>query len=241
MRSDTGAAEPGTRRAFVVVLGRTNYAKRSGLVDSLIRDLEAAGHVVRPFRPTEQWLDERFTASRLAGFCQRTPWVGPLVRQLAKLAILLRRPSRWDYLIRSRDSPAALPSCDRRRLRTMIRNADAGSVCLLAHSAGGIVAALTASEPSVSRLVCFGYPFRHPDRPDEPYRTAHLPSVAKPFLIVQGDQDEYGTADDARRYPLSPSTTVISVSTGHDYGGLDPTQYRACRDSVLDFVGGRSG
>jgi pimeloyl-ACP methyl ester carboxylesterase len=231
MRSDTGAAKPATRRTFVVVLGRTNYVKRSGLVDSLIRDLEAAGHIVRPFRPTEQWLDERFTGSR----------VGPAVKRLAKLAILLRRPSRWDYLLSSAENPAALPSCDRRRLRAMIRNADAGAVCLLAHSAGGIVASLTASEPSVTRLVCFGYPFRHPERPDEPYRTAHLPSVAKPFLIVQGEQDEYGTADDARRYPLSPSTTVISVSTGHDYGGLDPTQYRACRDLVLDFVGGVSG
>jgi len=202
MRSDTGAAEPATRRTFVVVLGRTNYAKRSGLVDSVIRDLEAASHIVRPFRPTEQWLDERFTASRAAGFCQRSPRVGPVVKKLAKLAILLRRPSRWDYLLGSAENPAELPSCDRRRLRTLIRNADAGAVCLLAHSAGGIVASLTASEPSVTRLVCFGYPFRHPERPDEPYRTAHLPSVTKPFLIVQGDQDEYGTADDARRHPF---------------------------------------
>ncbi len=102
------------------------------------------------------------------------------------------------------------------------------------------MAALTASEPAVSRLVCFGYPFKHPERADEPYRTAHLPSVAKPFLIIQGDQDEYGTADDARRHPLSPSTTVVGVSTGHDYGQLEPMQYRACRELVLKFVGGQS-
>jgi len=86
MRSDTGAAEPATRRTFVVVLGRTNYAKRSGLVDSVIRDLEAAGHIVRPFRPTEQWLDERFTASRAAGYCQRSPRVGPFSGRHRRLA-----------------------------------------------------------------------------------------------------------------------------------------------------------
>ncbi len=239
MRSAPGDTGLGVGNTFVVFIGRTNYLKRSGLVDSLIADLEAAGYTVRHFRPTAQWLQERFEQSRWASFCLRYPRAGRPVKRLTKLGILMRRPSRWDYLVKFLGNPAG-PACDRRRLRKQIRAANAGRVCLLGHSAGGIAATLAASEPSVARLMCIGYPFKHPGRADEAYRTAHLPSVAKPFLIIQGDRDDYGSAADAMRYPLSPTTTVVGVQAGHDYGELDPNEYRRCRDLVLSFVSGPS-
>lgn len=239
---DPGDTDSGAGRAFVLVVGRTNYVKSSVLVESLIADLEAAGHTVQRYRPTEQWLDERFEQSRTAGFCRRHPHAGGPLKKLVKLGMLMRRPSRWDYVLKfaGPPGPPGLPDSDRRRLRLRIRTAAADRVCLLAHSAGGITATLAASEPAVNALVCVGYPFKHPERADEPYRTAHLASVAKPFLIIQGDRDDYGSADDARRYALSPSTTVVGVNAWHDYGELGPDEYRRCRDLVLGFVGGLS-
>ena len=70
-----------------------------------------------------------------------------------------------------------------------------------------------------------------------PFRTAHLPGVCKPFLMLQGDQDEYGTAQDARRYPLSPTTVVEPVASGHDYDCLAPQEYRRCMALLLGFLG----
>jgi len=46
-------------------------------------------------------------------------------------------------------------------------------------------------------IVVFGYPLHPPGKPDQP-RTAHLPSITKPILIVQGERDTFGTPDELR-------------------------------------------
>jgi uncharacterized protein len=46
-------------------------------------------------------------------------------------------------------------------------------------------------------LVVFGYPLHPPGKPDQP-RVAHLPSIAAPTLIVQGERDTFGTPDELR-------------------------------------------
>lgn len=114
---------------------------------------------------------------------------------------------------------------------------EASQVSLLSHSAGGILASRLAPEDAVSRLVCIGYPFKNPNGADESFRTAHLSNFAKPFLILQGDRDEYGTAEDARQYGLSSSTTVIPLAADHGYSSLGPNEIQACCDLVLRWTG----
>jgi hypothetical protein len=49
----------------------------------------------------------------------------------------------------------------------------------------------------VKGIVVFGYPLHPPGKPDQP-RVAHLPSIAVPVLIVQGERDTFGTPDELR-------------------------------------------
>jgi uncharacterized protein len=65
-------------------------------------------------------------------------------------------------------------------------------------------------------LVCLGYPFHPPGRPEQ-LRTAHLEHLATPALICQGERDPMGTAADVAGYALSPAITVSWAPDGdHD-------------------------
>ena len=68
-------------------------------------------------------------------------------------------------------------------------------------SMGGRVASLVADElhaqGRIAGLVCLGYPFHPPKKPDQ-LRTAHLVDLRCPALIVQGERDPFGTAQRSR-------------------------------------------
>lgn len=75
-------------------------------------------------------------------------------------------------------------------------------------SLGGRVASLVADElfakGRIGGLVCLGYPFHPPKKPEQ-QRTRHLEVLACPALIVQGARDPFGTTDEVAGYRLSPS------------------------------------
>jgi predicted alpha/beta-hydrolase family hydrolase len=56
-------------------------------------------------------------------------------------------------------------------------------------------------------IVVFGYPLHPPGKPDQP-RTAHLPSITVPLLIVQGERDTFGTPDELRPVIKTMTTQV---------------------------------
>ena len=85
---------------------------------------------------------------------------------------------------------------------------------------GGRVASMAADEldaaGSVAGLVCIGYPFHPPARPDT-LRTAHLQSLETPALICQGTRDPFGTKDEVAGYRLSPRIELFWMEDGdHD-------------------------
>lgn len=215
---------------MIVVAGRNNFREYSDSLNAMVDDLQKAGYPVCRLEQrniaTSRWLDDRSARLR-----RRQDGLTKAIKAL----ILLSRPARWDYFLKLVEAPHASAARDLRRL---IRGLPTDQVCLVSHSAGGIVASQVASEQAVTKLVCFGYPFKHPDRAEEPDRTAHLSSVTKPFLIIQGEQDDYGTAADAQRYGLSASTIVASVAADHGYGNLDTAEYRRCLAMLLDFLDG---
>lgn len=226
----------------IVVVGRSNYRKSSASIETLLADLHAAGFVVVWFesRMTEiaRWRDarlERLLGGRLLPWCQSHGTLGKHVRRLANALILMMRPDKWSYLSTRFNDPNVLSARD---LRHFLHQWPLRSVHLFAHSAGGIVSSLVAEEPAIASMVCFGYPFKHPEKDEESVRTAHLPAVCKPFLIFQGDQDEYGTALDAQRYPLSASTVVKSIHSNHDYDSLASQEYCRCLALLLRFLRG---
>lgn len=87
-------------------------------------------------------------------------------------------------------------------------------------SMGGRVASMMVADPlsseGIAGLVCLGYPF-HPSGKPENLRTAHLPAIRCPALIVQGERDPLGNRDDVASYDLPAQMQVFWSDFGnHD-------------------------
>lgn len=95
-----------------------------------------------------------------------------------------------------------------------------GPLLIGGKSMGGRVASMVADKlfeaKRIAGLVCLGYPFHPPAKPDQ-LRTKHLVSLKTPAMIVQGTRDEFGVPDEVSTYELSPSITLHWVEDGdHD-------------------------
>ncbi len=82
---------------------------------------------------------------------------------------------------------------------------------------GGRVASMVADELHKSRriagLLCLGYPFHPPGKPDQ-LRTSHLAGTETPTLIVQGTRDLFGTRDEVSSYALSKNIEILWLEDG---------------------------
>ena len=83
-------------------------------------------------------------------------------------------------------------------------------------SMGGRIATQVAAADHtlpVTGLVLLGYPLHPPGQPQK-LRDAHLPSVGRPMLFVQGSRDTFGTPDELApilaRVTPRPSTYVVA-------------------------------
>ena len=80
-------------------------------------------------------------------------------------------------------------------------------------SMGGRIASHVADGSGVRGLVCLGYPFHPPGRPER-LRTAHLLDLATPALIVQGTRDPFGTPEEIDGYRLPSSIRLHFLEDG---------------------------
>ena len=69
-------------------------------------------------------------------------------------------------------------------------------------SMGGRVASMIYEDlVDVVGLVCLGYPFHPPGKPDR-LRVEHLRRIKKPVLVIQGERDALGNRQEVDRYQL---------------------------------------
>ncbi|AUX79743.1 alpha/beta fold hydrolase [Sinorhizobium fredii] len=95
-----------------------------------------------------------------------------------------------------------------------------GPLIIGGKSMGGRVASMVADElhagGKVAGLICLGYPFHPPAKPEQ-LRTRHLAGLQTPTLICQGTRDEFGTREEVRGYTLSDQIEVLWLEDGdHD-------------------------
>jgi len=115
-------------------------------------------------------------------------------------------------------------------------------------SMGGRIATMIAADPAAASrmrgVVCLGYPFHPPGRPERT-RTDHLADLSVPTLIVQGSRDPFGNAAEVAGYRLPPAVRVHWIPDGDH--GFDPparsprtkAQNRAAAlDAVAGFLAG---
>jgi uncharacterized protein len=92
-----------------------------------------------------------------------------------------------------------------------------GRLIIGGKSMGGRVASMVADElhgdGKVAGLLCLGYPFHPPGKPEQ-LRTGHLVALATPTLICQGTRDPFGTREDVAGYALSDRIDVLWVEDG---------------------------
>lgn len=119
-----------------------------------------------------------------------------------------------------------------------------GRVVVGGKSMGGRMASLIADEAGVRGLVCLGYPFHPPGKPER-LRTAHLEHLATPTLIVQGTRDPFGTREEVAGYALSPGIRLVWIEDGDhslvprvSSGRTEEENLRAAVTAVAGFVRG---
>ena len=88
-------------------------------------------------------------------------------------------------------------------------------------SMGGRVASMLADELFTARqaagLVCLGYPFHAPGRPER-LRIDHLKALRAPVLICQGERDPFGKREEVEGYPLAGTIRFCWLPDGdHDF------------------------
>jgi predicted alpha/beta-hydrolase family hydrolase len=108
-------------------------------------------------------------------------------------------------------------------------------------SMGGRMATHLAAQgmDELRGTVALGYPLHPPGKPDQ-LRVAHLPSIATPLLIVQGERDTFGTP--AELEPVLKTITApvqLHVVAGGDHSLTVRGKGKAeAFEDVLDVVAG---
>lgn len=109
-------------------------------------------------------------------------------------------------------------------------------------SLGGRIASMVADEAGVLGLVCLGYPFHPPGKPEKT-RTSHLENLRTPTLILQGTRDSFGRAEEVRGYKLSTSIRIEWLEDGdHSFkprarnGRTEAENVRAAIALVAEFI-----
>ena len=111
-------------------------------------------------------------------------------------------------------------------------------------SLGGRVASMVADEARVAGLLCLGYPFHPPGRPEK-LRTEHLAALTTPTLIVQGTRDSLGSQADVAGYALSSTIAMHWLEDGdHSFkprkasGRTEAQNWEARIAAAVRFVAG---
>lgn len=157
-----------------------------------------------------------------AGAPMDSPFMTALAQGLAEAGGGRWRIARFEFpymAARRRDGRRRPPDRQARLLeswRAAIAALGADTTVIGGKSMGGRMASLVADACRVRGLLCLGYPFHPPRRPDRP-RTAHLADLATRTLVVQGTRDPLGGAAEVAAYPLSPGIRVHWIEDGdHD-------------------------
>ena len=117
-----------------------------------------------------------------------------------------------------------------------------GRLAIGGKSMGGRMASLVADEIRAVGLVCLGYPFHPPGKPER-LRTTHLETIETPGLIVQGTRDPFGTRAEVEGYKLSEALRFHWAEDGnHDLaprktsGRSVADTWSQAMDAVAEFL-----
>jgi predicted alpha/beta-hydrolase family hydrolase len=154
-----------------------------------------------------------------AGAAMDTPFMETIAIGVAAAGIAVVR-FEFPYMARRRLDGTRRPP-DRQPVlldawRRVFASIASQRVAIGGKSMGGRMASLIADDVGAAALVCLGYPFHPPGKPER-LRTEHLQTLATPALILQGERDPFGTRAEVTGYALSDAVRVRWLADGnHD-------------------------
>ena len=124
----------------------------------------------------------------------------------------------FDYMAKRREDgrrrlPDRAPKLVARFENVIAETGPPAGLVIGGKSMGGRIASMIADQVGVAGLLCLGYPFHPPGKPDR-LRTGHLEAMKTPTLIVQGTRDPFGTRTEVSGYSLSPSIELAWMEDG---------------------------
>lgn len=159
-----------------------------------------------------------------AGAPMDSPWMTSMAGALADKDLRVAR-FEFSYMAARRVSGTRKPPPRAEKFTpeyvAAIRDLDCKTPLIIGgKSMGGRVASMVADElhdnGDISGLLCLGYPFHPPGKPDR-LRTEHLHDLKTPALICQGERDPFGARDEVSHYALSGAIDVLWLEDGdHD-------------------------
>lgn len=133
--------------------------------------------------------------------------------RVARFEFPYMRARRTEGRQRPPDREPVLLDTWREAIKEMSELGGAGPLVIGGKSMGGRMASMIADEAGARGLVCLGYPFHPPGKPER-LRTAHLADLRTPTLVVQGTRDPFGTREEVAGYQLSPAIRLVWLEDG---------------------------
>lgn len=110
--------------------------------------------------------------------------------------------------------PDRMPKLIEAYKNQILEHAKGRKVFIGGKSMGGRVASMIADEEQVAGLICMGYPFHPPGKPEN-LRTEHLQNLSTPTMILQGTRDPFGKPEEVESYELSANIKVQWLEDGN--------------------------
>jgi predicted alpha/beta-hydrolase family hydrolase len=187
-----------------------------------------------------------------AGQGMDSPFMAGIAEAIAGVGIAVVR-FNFPYMVKAMASGRKRPPDREQLLRDSFQQAIAEQVAagierrrlvIGGKSMGGRIASLIADGQQIAGLVCLGYPFHPPGRPER-LRTAHLQGIRTPTLICQGERDPFGRREEVEAYPLSSAINIHWVNDGeHSFkprkasAVTQEDNLRAAATAMADFIAG---
>jgi uncharacterized protein len=152
-----------------------------------------------------------------AGAAMDSPFMNTIAAGLARAGL---RVARFEFpYMRARRQGGKRGAPDREPVllevwRAAITTLGGGDrVVIGGKSMGGRIASMVADEMKVRGLICLGYPFHPPGKPDR-LRVRHLEALRTPALFLQGTRDTLGRREEVVKYRLSPRIQFCWLEDG---------------------------
>ena len=181
-----------------------------------------------------------------AGAPMDSPFMNTIADKIAAADIEVVR-FEFEYMVKRREDgtrggPDRAPKLVDRFKEVLTFVGPADEVVIGGKSMGGRIASMIADEVGAVGVVCLGYPFHPPGKPER-LRTAHLETLQTPALIVQGTRDRLGSEEEVESYSLSPSIELAWMGDGdHSFkprkksGRTLEENLQAGADAVVELI-----